>query len=601
MQRTGMVRNALVQLRRKDGAVIDCIVNCTLLALEGDRQTHAMWIARDVTEQITVQEQFSAAFRLTPNFMSISRLSDGRYVEVNEAFERLMGYKRSEVLGKTSAELGIWVDPREREKLAAELLAHNSVSNRFIRVKARDGRIMEALVNAAVFESRGERFMIGVLSDVTAQREAERVLQESETRFARLFDQSPQPMCYFNDGDNFASPQWNQAAFDVFGLDPKTAQGKPGTELGIWVDEADRKRLLGMTARRQIIGGEVLRMRRADGQQLWVSISSRIFEDAARTLMVFTFFDVTERHRAEQEVLRLNTELEERVALRTAELQSANQELSKTLETLHMAKDQLVQSEKLAALGALVAGVAHELNTPIGNGLTMASSLEHKVQKFEQLIAQGLRRSDLKAFVDDTRLAAEIMRRNLERAGALVVTFKQVAVDQASSHRRRFLLSAVVGEILVTLNPVVRKSNCAISTHISDELWLESFPGPLGQVLTNLINNAIVHGFEPGQAGHIDIAAHAQGVDTVVVQVRDDGRGINPDNQRHVFEPFFTTRLGQGGSGLGLHIVHNIVTGILGGQIELQSQPGRGTTFTLALPVRAPDRVDTAPSPLTES
>jgi PAS domain S-box-containing protein len=598
MQSTGVVRDALVQLRRKDGQTIDCVVNCTLLALDGQEHSHAMWIARDVTAQLVAQEQFSAAFRLMPNLMTISRVSDGRYVEVNAAFERVLGYRRDEVLGRTAGELGIWVDLSERDVLVRRLNAERSVMDHFIRVRNRTGDIIESLVNVALFEAHGERYMIGILRDVTAQRRAERVLQESETRFARLFEQSPQPMCYLSDGDKFASTQWNQAAFEMFGLDPASSQGKSGLELGIWVDAEDRTRLARLTAERQIVSGDEVRMRHADGRQLWMQVYSRIFSDDVRTLMVFTFFDVTERKRADSEILRLNSQLEERVTQRTAQLQSANLELSQTLETLRMAKDQLVQSEKLAALGALVAGVAHELNTPIGNGLTTASALEHKVQRFEQASAQGVRRSDLTAFVDDTRLAAEIMRRNLERAGELVVTFKQVAVDQASSQRRRFLLSAVVGEILVTLNPVLRKSACSVTTGIAPELWLDSYPGPLGQVLTNLINNAIVHGFEAGRRGEIHISALAADSSQVCIGVADNGRGISAEDQKRVFEPFFTTKLGQGGSGLGLHIVHNIVTGILGGQIELASQPGKGASFTLTLPTTAPERVDSAPAPL---
>ncbi len=599
MMANGEARNTLVQLRRKDGEVLDCIVNCTLLALEGTEKTHALWIARDVTGQIVAQEWFGAAFRLTPNFISISRLSDGRYVEVNAAFERMMGYTRDEVLGRTSGELGIWADKGERDRLVLLLRQQQAVNDHFIRVRAKDGRVMEALANVATFESRGERFMIGVLRDVTAEREAERILQDSEARFSRLFDQSPLPMCYFSSDDQFAAAHWNQSAFDAFGLNRATDQGRQGDVLGIWAYPADRQRFVEMSLRREIVSGEEVQMRRSDGQLLWMAIYTRIISDARREMMVYTYVDVTERRNAQNEVLALNSRLEERVAKRTGELQSANLELSQTLETLRLAKDQLVQSEKLAALGALVAGVAHELNTPIGNGLTMASTLEHKVQVFEKVTADGVRRSDLKAFVDDTRLAAEVMRRNLERAGALVVTFKQVAVDQTSSHRRRFQLSAVVGEILVTLAPALRKSDCTVQTQINDELWLDSYPGPLGQVLTNLINNAMLHAFETGKPGRIDISASAPDTSHVSVQLRDNGRGIHPDDQRRVFEPFFTTKLGQGGSGLGLHIVHNIVTSILGGHIALHSAPGEGTTFTLTLPLSAPERAESGPVPLS--
>jgi PAS domain S-box-containing protein len=399
-------------------------------------------------------------------------------------------------------------------------------------------------------------------------------------------------MCYSSDSSTSADTHWNQAWFDAFGFDPGVSQGKSGLALNVWVNPLDREHLLTMTARGETDNDMEVQMRRADGELRWVQVSTRMVPESTRTLYISTYVDVTDRLRSRQEIVELNTQLEGRVVQRTAELQTANNELLRALGTLRLAKDQLVQSEKLAALGALVAGVAHELNTPIGNGLTVASSLESKVQDFDHLMAKGLKRSDLQNFLDDTRLAADILVRNLMRAGALVSSFKQVAVDQTSSHRRRFSLSAVVSEILVTLGPTIRKSACTVTTELEEGLWLDSYPGPLGQVLTNLINNAIVHGFDAGQAGHITVRAWEPDPDLVSVEIQDTGRGIHPDDLRRVFEPFFTTRLGQGGSGLGLHIVHNLITSVLGGTIEVQSQPEQGARFTLKLPTNAPERVN---------
>jgi signal transduction histidine kinase len=182
----------------------------------------------------------------------------------------------------------------------------------------------------------------------------------------------------------------------------------------------------------------------------------------------------------------------------------------------------------------------------------------------------------------------------LVRAGDLVSSFKQVAVDQTSAQRRRFLLASATSELLITLGPTIRKSHCTVTTDFGEELWMDSYPGPIGQVLTNLINNAIVHGFDVGTSGRISVRAQPQDADRLLVEVHDNGRGIHPDNLHRVFEPFFTTRLGQGGSGLGLHIVHNLVTGVLGGAIDVHSQPGQGTTFSLLLPTVAPAQTDAA-------
>lgn len=593
LMRTGMVRDTLAQARRRDGQIRDFMVNATLITLQGHTHTHAVWIARDVTDQNVIHEQFKAAFQLTPEFMSITRLRDARIVEVNAAFQRITGLSREQAIGKTSAELNLWHDPQQRAEVFGLIQSQGHVLEHSVLLNARDGQVREALLSSAKFEAGGEQYMFVVQRDVTETQRALKALEESEARFSRLFEQSPMPMCYSSDSDGFSTAQWNQSWFDTFGFDAATAQGKSGLALGIWVNQADRARWLERSLRGEDTTDAEMLMRRADGELRWISMSSRTFVEPQRTLFLFTFFDITERRRAQQEILELNTQLEARVAQRTSDLQSANFELSQTLGTLNMAKDQLVQSEKLAALGALVAGVAHELNTPIGNGLTVASSLEYRVQEFDRLMASGLKRSDLQSFIDDTRQAADILSRNLMRAGALVASFKQVAVDQTSSQRRRFSLSSVASEILITLNPAIRKSACTVSMDMQNDLRMDSYPGPLGQVLANLINNAIVHGFDGGKIpGTITLVARAEGVSQVVIQVRDSGRGIQKADLHRVFEPFFTTRLGQGGSGLGLHIAHSIVTGVLGGSIDVSSEAGSGATFTLTLPLCAPELLE---------
>jgi PAS domain S-box-containing protein len=401
-------------------------------------------------------------------------------------------------------------------------------------------------------------------------------------------------MCYTSNENQFQTTQWNLAWFHAFGFDPVEDQGKSGLTLNVWVDPTQRAELLSQTAEGKVFSDVEVQMRRRDGELRWISLSTRLFGERNRAMVLFTYYDITERKLAQEGAQERNARLEARVAQRTAELQGANGELSQALDTLQIAQNQLVQSEKLAALGALVAGVAHELNTPIGNGLTVASTLEHRIESFQSLLGGGLRKSDLQGFVDDMQLASEILVRNLGRAAALVASFKQVAVDQTSSQRRKFDLAAVVGEILVTLNPALRKTNCSVSTYITPDMQLDSYPGPLGQVLTNLINNAVFHGFEPGEEGKIEVHAWAQGSKHVVIEVRDSGRGIAPDNLHRVFEPFFTTRLGQGGSGLGLHIVHNLVQSVLGGRIDVQSRPGAGATFSITLPLHAPERLEGA-------
>jgi signal transduction histidine kinase len=277
-------------------------------------------------------------------------------------------------------------------------------------------------------------------------------------------------------------------------------------------------------------------------------------------------------------------ELEQRVAQRTAALSKANRELENTLQTLQQAQGELVRSEKLASIGRLVAGVAHELNTPIGNGLMAVSTLESHHKTFTRALAEGLRRSTLDDFVNNVGMASQIATRNLNRAADLVTSFKQVAVDQTSSQRRIFDLKTVTGEILTAMHPTLSRSTHAVREEIEKGLCFDSFPGPLGQVIGNLIENAIKHGFDGRSGGIIVITGTPLDAERVALTLSDNGCGIPHENLARIFDPFFTTRLGQGGSGLGLNIVHNIVTGVLCGSLDVSSTVGEGTSFRLVLP-----------------
>jgi signal transduction histidine kinase len=201
---------------------------------------------------------------------------------------------------------------------------------------------------------------------------------------------------------------------------------------------------------------------------------------------------------------------------------------------------------------------------------------------------KGIKRSALETYLNDVGRASDILVRNLHRAADLVNSFKQVAIDQTSSQRRAFSLAEVVSEILLTLWPMIRKSPFHIEQSVPDDLDFDSYPGPLGQVLTNLINNALLHGFEGRNHGTIVIAAQENSDGLIELTVSDDGVGIPASHLNRIFDPFFTTKLGAGGSGLGLNITHNVVTGILGGRVRVQSAVGVGTTFTLILPKVAP-------------
>ncbi|MQA19287.1 sensor histidine kinase [Rugamonas rivuli] len=266
----------------------------------------------------------------------------------------------------------------------------------------------------------------------------------------------------------------------------------------------------------------------------------------------------------------------------------SNGDLKAALDRISTMQGELLRAEKMSALGKLVAGVAHELNTPIGNGLMVASTLKSNAEAMAGELEVGVTRKRMDDFIGSIDQGADILLHSLGRAAELVGSFKQVAVDQSGAGRREFDLKKTFGEILATLAPAIRQSGHSVLCEVADGITMDSYPDPLEQSLVNLVNNALIHAFPNGAQGQIRISAHRLADDWIEVSVADDGVGIPALNLARVFDPFFTTRLGQGGSGLGLHVVYNQVTAALRGSVRVDSEPGRGACFTLRVPRVAP-------------
>lgn len=301
--------------------------------------------------------------------------------------------------------------------------------------------------------------------------------------------------------------------------------------------------------------------------------------EATRLALIHLIAQLESRN---QELTDANEHLEQRVAERTESLET-------TLGTLERAQEEIIQTEKLASLGRVVAGVAHELNTPIGNALTVASTIQADLEVLKAEFTTGtMRRSSMSAFLARAEEGLTLSLSNLQRAAHLISDFKQVAVDQTSDQRREFDLAEVTSEILNMLQPTIRKSGCEVQKILCPDLGCDSFPGRYGQVLTNLVMNATIHGFVPGTTGRISVSIGAVDAQTVELVVADDGVGMEDTVRGRIFDPFFTTKMGQGGTGLGMNIVHGIVTRVLGGQIAVHSAPGEGTRIRVAFPRVAP-------------
>ncbi|MBL4665803.1 MAG: PAS domain S-box protein [Sneathiella sp.] len=267
------------------------------------------------------------------------------------------------------------------------------------------------------------------------------------------------------------------------------------------------------------------------------------------------------------------------------ERKEANQKLRDTLETLQVTQKELVQSEKMASLGGLVAGVAHEINTPIGVGVTAASHLQEKTVALKQDFESGLlKKADFKKYVDAATLSTDIISTNLLRASDLIKSFKQVAVDQSSEEPRVFNFLNYIEEILISLHPKLKQTKLSIVADGDKDLSIESLPGTFAQIITNLVMNSLIHAFEPQEEGCIKIHATAEN-GNVKMTYSDDGKGMDAETVSKIFDPFFTTKRGTGGSGLGMHILYNQTTQTLGGAVKCRSVLGAGTEFEFTFPL----------------
>ena len=392
-------------------------------------------------------------------------------------------------------------------------------------------------------------------------------LKASEGRLSTILQSSPFPIVIARRADGrilFA----NAPTTDLLELPSADALGRAMPDFvegGIdWRSFADD------VFRRGRLTDFETRLKTADARPFWGVLSAMAMDYEGEAAMFLALHDISARKYAENALV------------------TAKDEAERALHDLQRTQKSLVQAEKLASLGALVAGVAHEINTPVGIGVTAASYLGELARQFKRTVTDGgVRRRDLEDFVDRIEEGASMILANLERACTLVQSFKQVAVDQTSEARRPFDLRGYLEGVLGSLAPQLKRTPHRVTLDCPDGITMDSYPGALSQVVSNLVINALVHAFRPDRPGLITIAVRRDGAAGVVMDFTDDGRGIAPENLERIFEPFFTTRRTEGGSGLGLHIVYNIVAGTLGGRIAVASQPGAGCRFTIGLPLTA--------------
>ncbi len=577
-------------------------------------QAHNAMLARLGQEKAALrksEQRLALAITATRSSVWDYDLRTGQYWWSKE-FPALLGYGPNE-LAMTAETWASLLHPDEADRVMAEsrrrlrdrAMAYTAV----YRMRRRDGRWawIEDRATAQRDPDGRARRLTGTMSDVTERVRAELDLAHERNVLQVTLDNTDQGIIKV-DGDGRVVMANRRAAEllnippDMLARGPRFAdmvalQRRRG-EFGEMGDDPDLYLSYGIGG----IGDGL-------GDGLGSGMGGGLGEPAGTIDQPFTF----KRRRPDGRIVEVRTNpLPEGGFVRTLtdvtvearsaeEIFNAMQELERAYADLKETQANLIQAEKMASLALLVAGVAHEINTPIGIAFGCATHLSGRTGALAEAFERGtMKKSELAAYVAAAGESSRLIEQNLTRAAELIQSFKRVAVDQTSEERRRFDLLAYLDEVVTSLGPTLRKSRHRVAIACSPGIVMDSFPGALSQVVTNLVMNALTHAFPPDSKGHMVIDVDEMPDDEVRIRFADDGVGIPAENLSKVFEPFFTTRRGAGGSGLGLHIVFNLVTQSLGGRISVDSVAGDGTTFTLRIP-RTAANPQTAPQPLSQT
>lgn len=491
----------------------------------------------------------------------------------NTRLRQLLGYSRAEVCGAPISQLipeGLpnpTLHPAQADR-SCQCENHLNVDESQVAItKAGDEIPVELAVSAVTPED--DHLFIASITDVTARLQESRVLTEQSARLQAIVGTAVESIIVIDDSGVIESA--NPATEQLFGYCEAELLGQ---NVRMLMPTPDRERHDGYlshflaTGERKIIGiGRETAGLHKNGQQFPMELAVSEMLIGQRRKFTGIIRDISARRDAE-------TALKNQV-----------KETSEALTRLRETQDQLVQSERLASLGGLVAGIAHEINTPVGIGVTAASYLKDEIERIHRLAAEGgLGKRAFSEFLDNCVDSSDILLTNLARAADLISSFKQVAVDQSHDQRRRIILADYIHEILVSLKPQLKTGGHTVHVECPPDLALETMPGALSQVLTNLVMNSLTHAFSRNEAGQMNICVQCDG-DQMRMSYSDNGCGIPADVLPKIFDPFFTTRRGRGGSGLGLHLVFCLVHQNLGGTISAASDPGLGTRFDITLPV----------------
>lgn len=548
---------------------------------------------RNTMHELGVAEQrYRAMFENAVE--GIFQLVPGRdFVAVNTSLARMIGFPSAEEM--LSANLRVrdmLVNPEDEETLFSRLQKYTVVPGTDVSVRRSDGQELILWITLrATHDAEGKiDFIEGRAMDVTDDRRIRAELETNRERLRLALEASSDGIWDYNaiTGEHYYSPRY----FSMLGYAPEDFSQSRDCWADLLYPEDRDEAVLKMA---QFESGvmntdsfdDIYRMTSADGGYRWVLSRSKAVRRASSGMalrIIGINMDITELKKAQEELGELNRDLERRVEARTLELSEANTALGESLEALSRMHDNLVQSEKMAALGGLVAGVAHEINTPVGLGVTASSWLKECTDNVISRLAEGnLKRSELDKYLETARESCSTILTNLSRAADLVQSFKQVAVDQTAGDTREFNLSDLANEVLLSLRPKYKRTSHQVEMDIPTDIVMYSYPGDVIQIITNLVMNSLIHAFEDMENGVISISAQARD-GTVEMHFDDNGRGVSADQAKLLFDPFYTTKRGQGGTGLGLHIVYNLVTQKLRGQISCTGELEKGLHYIISIP-----------------
>ncbi len=406
--------------------------------------------------------------------------------------------------------------------------------------------------------------------------ESNSILRESEARISTILKTAADGIVTVNETGIVES--FNPTAERMFNYEADEVVGNNISMLmpfSSWGNQAQYWQTEGAAGNddnREVVG------KKKDGSIFTIDLAVSKASFAGKTLFTAIIRDITERKRAEEILKDYNKTLENEVSLRSKDLSNA-------IENLQVTQTQLVEVEKMATLGGLVAGVTHEVNTPLGISVTLSSLFNNETEALIKAYKNNnLKRSDLEKYMETISQSSSMLASNLNRAAELIQSFKQVAVDQSIEEKRAFALKKYLTETLLSLQPKLKRTNIRVDIVGDETISLRSYPGVFTQIVTNLIVNSLNHAYDPDDHGCVVIDFRREG-SSLIFNYSDDGQGISDENRAKIFEPFFTTKRGKGGTGLGLHIIHNLVAQKLGGTISCESEKGKGSKFIITVPI----------------